>query len=272
MNHGTKRQDEVIEQQAAEWFGRWEVGLSPEQEKEFQDWLEADKRHEARFQQCAAIWELLTGRKDASPPKRPPAIMPRPRIPRIWQLPAAAALAAAAAIAVVFYFERPEQRELAPPPIAEIQADVMKMVELADGSVMRLNANSVASIRYSDKERRVVLEKGEAHFVAAKEARPFIVVAGAVAVRTVGTAFDVRLNLVSVEVLVTEGRVRVDDTVGGGSLLAARSSLGPTETDADSAPAARLLTAGERVSIPVMKSAPGRPCRRSLSPRKSSRP
>src|SRR5262249_26695614 len=66
------------------------------------------------------------------------------------------------------------------------------------------------SVLFTAGERRVRLEKGEAHFQVAKNpARPFIVSAGAVDVRAVGTAFNVKLGAAAVDVLVTEGKVSV---------------------------------------------------------------
>jgi transmembrane sensor len=56
----------------------------------------------------------------------------------------------------------------------------------------------------------VHLLRGEAHFnVAPDPGRPFVVEAGHVEVRAVGTAFNVRLAAREVEVLVTEGLVQV---------------------------------------------------------------
>jgi len=49
--------------------------------------------------------------------------------------------------------------------------------------------------------------------------RPFIVATEGVEVRAVGTAFNVKLEAATVDVLVTEGKVRVDDPVMGRSLL-----------------------------------------------------
>ena len=74
--------------------------------------------------------------------------------------------------------------------------------------------------------------------MAKNPARPFIVAVGGVRVRAVGTAFDVRLRPDSIEVLVTEGKVRVDDALRGKSLLPSPASSEPA-----------LLTAGERVLI-----------------------
>ena len=54
------------------------------------------------------------------------------------------------------------------------------------------------------------LVRGEAHFVVAADAsRPFVVSAGAVSVRAVGTEFVVRYSAREIGVLVTEGRVAV---------------------------------------------------------------
>ena len=83
---------------------------------------------------------------------------------------------------------------------------------LADGSVVELNANSEVRVDLLPQQRRVALARGEAHFTVAHDtARPFIVSAQGVAVRAVGTAFNVRLASSSVEVLVTEGKVAVSD-------------------------------------------------------------
>jgi len=52
---------------------------------------------------------------------------------------------------------------------------------------------------------------GEAHFQVVKDfSRPFVVAAGGMEVRAVGTAFVVKLGAEQVDVLVTEGRVAVE--------------------------------------------------------------
>lgn len=82
---------------------------------------------------------------------------------------------------------------------------------LSDGSVVEFNPGTIVSIAFSDMERRVVLQQGEAFFnVATDSARPFVVVAGSVEFRAVGTAFAVQLRDATVEVVVTEGRVAVN--------------------------------------------------------------
>ena len=99
---------------------------------------------------------------------------------------------------------------------------------LADGSTLELNTASAARVQFTAAERRVELESGEAHFeVAHDTARPFVVSAGGVTVRAVGTAFNVRYVSGAVEVTVTEGKVAVGPAVSatGATLVAANQRL-----------------------------------------------
>ncbi len=86
-------------------------------------------------------------------------------------------------------------------------------VPIPDGSKITLNTNSQIRVALSTAERRVSLQKGEAFFKVAKDLkRPFVVEAGSRRVIAVGTQFSVRRDGDSVEVVVTEGKVRVEDT------------------------------------------------------------
>lgn len=81
---------------------------------------------------------------------------------------------------------------------------------LPDGSLVFRKGDAELAYDFSGRERRVELRRGTVHFDVAKDPmRPFVVTAGAVAVRAVGTAFSVEFDSASVEVLVTEGKVAV---------------------------------------------------------------
>jgi transmembrane sensor len=83
-------------------------------------------------------------------------------------------------------------------------------VVLADGSVIELNTNTEIRVSFSTKRREVSLVTGEASFNVTHDAgRPFVVVAGDAAVRSLGTQFNVRQQGEVVDVIVTEGRVAV---------------------------------------------------------------
>jgi len=251
MSTGTKAYDLEIDRQAAEWFGRREAGLSPEQEREFQSWLEADERHAIHFRQFDDTWEMLDGLKELH--GRAPAKLNNWTIlwnKRHW---VTGALAAAAAIAIAFILWPHAGQSANSSQLAETQSGGMKMMELPDGSVVHLNTDSFVSVHYTPRERKVALVRGEANFVVAKNPeRPFVVTAGAVSVLAVGTAFNVRMEPAAVEVLVTEGKVRVDHAATGHSLLAPDAN----EPVGSSASELHLLIAGERVSIPVVANVP----------------
>ena len=111
---------------------------------------------------------------------------------------------------------------------------------LEDGSVVELNHGGKLEIDFSSETRRVRLVRGEAHFTVTKNpARPFIVEANGVAVRAVGTAFNVRHSAAAIEVLVTEGQVQVERSIA----VVAASAPTPLPL----APTA--LVAGERAIV-----------------------
>jgi ferric-dicitrate binding protein FerR (iron transport regulator) len=90
--------------------------------------------------------------------------------------------------------------------------DVQK---LPDGTRVELNAGTEFVVEFTPGVRAVRLVRGEALFAVPKNpARPFVVGAGAVSVRAVGTAFAVRHGAAVVGVLVTEGRIAVERTGG----------------------------------------------------------
>jgi transmembrane sensor len=89
---------------------------------------------------------------------------------------------------------------------------------LPDGSVVELKTGAEIAADFSGHFRRVTLRRGEALFRVAKNAqRPFVVQAGGLEVRAVGTEFSVDLRSDEVGVLVTEGRVALDQAAGGAS-------------------------------------------------------
>lgn len=141
---------------------------------------------------------------------------------------------------------RPSAPTLPTPSSALVTAPVRQV--LPDGSIVDLKDGAAIQTEFTPEFRRVALQNGEAHFQVTKNrARPFIVVAGGIEVRAVGTAFSVDRGSRTVEVLVTEGRVTVDKPVGGGT------SGQPYNFPAE-APALQTiatLDAGKRVVIEI---------------------
>jgi transmembrane sensor len=89
-------------------------------------------------------------------------------------------------------------------------------VPMPDGSNVTLNTDSQIRIALTDTERRVELGHGEAFFEVSKDPkRPFVVRAGDKRVIAVGTKFSVRREGDDIEIVVTEGKVRVEDGAAG---------------------------------------------------------
>jgi transmembrane sensor len=134
------------------------------------------------------------------------------------------------------------------PPSSSVLVTALATHLLPDGSVIELKEGANIEIDYSPAFRRVRLIEGRAHFTVAKnQVAPFIVIVGELEVRAVGTEFSVHMDARRVEVLVTEGRVDVDQTiqpVAAGSPQNARSVRASRQTLA-------TVDAGNRVVVEV---------------------
>ncbi|KQV47127.1 FecR domain-containing protein [Massilia sp. Root335] len=106
-----------------------------------------------------------------------------------------------------------------------------RRVALADTSVASINSSSRLEVRLTSEKRQITLVKGEAWFEVAKDkTKPFVVEAGDVRVRAVGTAFGVRRFKDGAEVLVTEGTVEVWTGNAKALLTAGQRSFVPYRT------------------------------------------
>ncbi len=216
--------EETIAQEAAQWVLRQDRGLSAEEQDGLSQWLAADPRHRAALAGHRWGWEeldRLAGIQTSVHAVPDPDLLAPPQrwlAPVLGRFGLWAALPLAAALAVGLAFWRGGAPAAAPARVETLSAPLAGPIPqhiLEDGSVVELNRGAQLAVEYSPRERRVRLERGEAHFQVAKNReRPFVVRAGGVAVRAVGTAFDVRLADRSVDVLVSEGRVRVDHAAG----------------------------------------------------------
>jgi transmembrane sensor len=150
----------------------------------------------------------------------------------------------AAAAVVVAALVWPRATPATPPGPTIAAAPTIKRLILEDGSSAELNHGAAVTPSFTASERRATLVRGEALFTVAKDpSRPFIVRAGGVDVRAVGTAFSVRLDRAAVEVLVTEGRVAVAPPASTAAGAASRA-------------AASEVVAGQRATVSLTTSAP----------------
>jgi len=85
-----------------------------------------------------------------------------------------------------------------------------KTITLADGSKVKLNTNTKITVDFSDLDRSVILDQGQAYFIVTKNPkRPFIVNFDSGSVTAIGTEFEVYNKGQEVVVSLVEGKVKV---------------------------------------------------------------
>ena len=208
-----RRTFNAVEQRAAAWLARADGDMDGRAKAEFDRWLAADPRHRAAVDEVRMVWAAFDrlATVDGATALRA-RLAAQDRRNRHRRLTAGVALAMAACLAVFFWLARPMESHLEVLPdgvtTARISAPVSQT--LPDGSVVEFKPGARITVDFRPDERRVILDSGEAHFSVTKNPqRPFIVKAGTVDVRAVGTAFAVQLGSTEVEVLVTDGMVSV---------------------------------------------------------------
>ena len=241
-------EDSALRAIAAQWTIRRDRGLSASESIDYELWLAADPRHAAAMQRTSAAWSLLDRIPESAAAPVLDAATHRRSFWRRSLVLAPLATAAAAAVALVaLHLTRPSattpsaSAALAPASASAVPApsSAPRQLTLSDGTVVQLNTGGEVTEHFTTSERRVLLTRGEAHFAVTKNpARPFVVRAGNVDVRAVGTAFNVHLQSAAVDVLVTEGVVQLKSS---------------TEATPAYAPVARepipLLSPGQRAVV-----------------------
>ncbi len=214
----------AIASQAAEWFVEHRAGeLSEARHEAFTEWLRASPAHVREYlaltgfaddlrqvsQRFAAPVDALVARArrgDGGITSLFPAVPARGASRPRWMAAAAvlSMIAVATFVAVWWNGSRTEY--------ATAHAE-QRSWRLPDGSTVHMNSDSEIRVRFDADRREVRLLKGQAIFNVAKDAvRPFWVDAGDVAVRAVGTEFDVYRQSQQAVVSVMEGRVVVWST------------------------------------------------------------
>jgi transmembrane sensor len=210
---------EAIDAAASRWVARRDAGLNESEQAQFAHWCAENPLHMEAIKRFEGLWSSLgrPRRTGVAPVLQGELdrLRRRQRRRRVGQT--AAAIACAVLLTVGSWLAVKPTR---PSPVTETLAAARTTIlvperrELPDGSLIELRAGSEVDVHFTIAQRRVLLRRGEAHFVVAKSPnRPFVVSAGGIEVRAVGTAFSVQLGESQVEVLVTEGRVAVEKPV-----------------------------------------------------------
>lgn len=236
---------------AAAWYARLHADdATPADRAAFGLWLSAEDAHDRAWHELVSTTRILDDARDD------PALLAMIEatrgearaapVRRWWPMAAAAAILLSIGGTAALVVDRHKS-----PPATRI-ADVRyatpigrsREVTLPDGTLMTLDAKSAVRVAAPDATRRVAIDRGQAFFKVAHDARhPFIVSAGGNNVTALGTQFAVRAAADRVVVSLVEGSVRVDTpTMGramtlvpGNTLTIGRSGLQLTRAGADNA-------------------------------------
>lgn len=242
-----------IERTASDWLVKRTSGVwSSREQAEFDAWIGASISHRVAYIRIEAVWNqagrlqaLTAGTASDTAPARG-AWLRTGSLPRIdssdrsrpWGASAdststrrrvvalvAGVMVLLGAASIIGYVLWPASG------LYTTRVGAVDTVPLADGSRITLNTDTRVRVALEPTERLIELEQGEAYFEVAKDAaRPFIVSMGAKRVVAVGTKFSVRRDVHDVQVVVTEGSVRLEEQLdlrsrdpGGAKLLPAGS-------------------------------------------------
>ena len=211
---GPRNRVKAAETEAADWFSRLgERSVSTQTIKDFFEWRQAPANQDA-YRRVELAWgesrkladdpgmravldEALSRTSRTKPVKR-----------RRGVVIGIAAITTAAALTFGGWSWL-ESRTVFRTSVGE-----QRLVQLADGSSVRLDTDSRIRIRYDSGQRLIDLENGQALFTVAHDAsRPFVVAAGDAQVTAIGTVFDVRRHNGAADVTLVSGVVAV---AGGG--------------------------------------------------------
>ncbi|WP_185820618.1 FecR domain-containing protein [Xanthomonas sp. GW] len=220
--------DGTVAEQAARWFLlNREAPLSEPQRLAFLDWMQRSPEHVREYlhalhlhrqvgaamgmaqQQVVAAGRAAHGAHGTLAKVVPLfASTPRTQAPRVrrarrgWTL---AAAAACIALGLGFGLLHLQSQPL----LLTAGHGQLRDLRLADGTQLRLNADSVVRVRMGWLARRVELLQGEATFDIAADRRPFLVQVDGLQIRDIGTVFDVSRRLQGTRIGVMSGEVEV---------------------------------------------------------------
>jgi transmembrane sensor len=222
----------VIAEQAGEWFIANQAGaLTAEESDAFLAWLRSSPLHVKEYLEIARIargWidavrdpqaplesflaQMRTAedRVVALESRGHPQEWTASRLVISWRGPLLATAAALLLLAagVIWWVHDGELLGIA--KTYQTPQGEQATQRLPDGSILRLDTDSEATVRYSASERVVELRRGQALFEVAHEAgRRFRIRAGDAGAIAVGTQFNVYRRAAAVEITVVQGAVAV---------------------------------------------------------------
>lgn len=206
--------------EAALWHAKRAGGsMSAAEERQFQDWLNADRCHRLAFDRMRVLWGQLEMPARRLAGRRRGSTLAGMQVWFGAKRAAVLATGLAAALALTWYVKPSLMQDLRATVISGPQ--MVSDLTLPDGSVARLAANTALRLDFDDGRRQVELLRGQAFFevVHLQSGQGFMVSTADAVVEVVGTRFDVDRLAPRTVVTVEEGAVRVTPSDGTQSAL-----------------------------------------------------
>lgn len=203
-----------VESEAIAWFSRNRSGtLRPEEDLELKRWLSVPD-HAAAFAALEELWHSVEPLHDN------PRLLVLREEARKSDRPQWLAMCASVVACIMVAGSIPSAHTTGNGPPPEIFKTVQFAttvgqqlpIALADGSRVTLDANSALSVTLNDRRREIRIARGRAFFqVSHDPQRPFVVSSGDRSVTALGTAFSVDTSARRLDVVLVQGKVRVEE-------------------------------------------------------------
>lgn len=220
--------DHLVAYQAAEWYENLK-GDNTRRNTEFVRWISESPRHMEAFLAIASeapvvrgvltdgqfdlqsLLKEVSGEENVHPLR--PLRSSKPSLARSSGLTRRRAMLSVAAALVAIAISIPVAVYLTTWQRFETPVGEQRTIQLREGSIVTLNAQSRMEVKIGDSQREIRLPQGEATFKVAHDAsRPFRVRTPGALVEAVGTQFDVYARSDgTTTVAVIEGKVKVFD-------------------------------------------------------------
>ncbi|MDO6560762.1 FecR family protein [Paraglaciecola chathamensis] len=200
---------------ACDWIARIDRGLTESEKTDFQEWLHERPDNLSYILKAAKMWDKMDDLERLAD-IFPKSHVNKRRAPIAWGALAASLLLMLMLSLYHFSDDFLQQNNLVQTRAIEstYQTSVGEIdtITLPDGSVLALNTNTIVGMKYTNSVRVLELTKGEINIDVAHDAsRPLSVLVNGKVIQAVGTVFNIEARGNLTELIVTDGKVLVED-------------------------------------------------------------
>lgn len=211
---------------------------SPEEAIQLEAWIAADNANKQQFEQLSKVWSTISSEEACIIPDKEAFFNHlRERLPQsptaksislklTWLKIAASIILIAGAVMLYTVLRTNVQPNTAATVSRQTQQNILNDT-LPDGTLAVISNNTLLQYpnEFTRTSRSVVLN-GEAWFnVTPNPAQPFIITAGPLQIKVIGTSFNVRTNNDIIEVAVKTGVVRMFTNIDSISVTAGQKGI-----------------------------------------------